>query len=62
MASDSVLGIRFLKLFLRDTILDFLTNVLLQLPKLLVIWEKIGEELQIVCKVVRTVHHQEYWR
>ncbi len=46
----------YLLLFLRDIILDFSKNVFLPLePRLLVMWERIGEALQIVFEVLNSV-------
>jgi hypothetical protein len=42
--------------------LDFAKNFFPPLePKLLVMWERISEALQVVCEVLYTVLRQRYW-
>jgi hypothetical protein len=49
-------GCLFLILKGQDTIPDYAKSVCPPLePKLLVMWERIGEALQIVCEVLNTV-------
>ncbi len=43
--------------------LDFAKNISPpQEPKLLVLWARISEALQVVCEVLYTVKRQMYWR